>query len=241
MSPSHSSTVLKFLLAFLLVCSLTPVLLASPQVPVTAAAPTFLIVPGAWHSPSHYNYLISHLKASGYNAVSSRNPSCNSTDPNAESVTKDADFIRKHVMTLLNSGQDVVLVMHSYGSIPASTAVKGLSKAERTAAGNLGGILGIICICGLLLQEGQSLKSSLPGDKYADWVVEKVCSAISVPHHCSRPFIFVPVSKNGHPHNHCQLARHHLPPSSYLPFSIISSTNLTPLTARRPTEYAHPP
>ena len=137
--------------------------------------PTVVIVPGAWHSPQHYTELRDYLGGAGYTTVSQRNPSCNSTDPNAESAAKDAKFIRDQVLLpLLDSGKVVVLVMHSYGGLPGATAAKGLSQTERHAAGQPGGIVGLIFISAILAHDGQSLLSLLPEQKFDPWVLQEV-------------------------------------------------------------------
>ena len=43
--------------------------------------PTIVLVPGAWHSPVHYELLFSQLRLSGYPIISDRLPSCGSTHP----------------------------------------------------------------------------------------------------------------------------------------------------------------
>ena len=137
--------------------------------------PTIVLVPGAWHSPVHYNLLFSQLKLSGYPIISGRLPSCSSPKPQIETVAVDADYIRDTLLLpQINAGKDVVLVMHSYGGCPGSAAAAGLSKAARWAGGKQGGIIGLIFMCGFIAHEGQSLLSTLPGDKFNPWVIEYV-------------------------------------------------------------------
>lgn len=137
--------------------------------------PTIVLVPGAWHSPVHYNLLFSQLKLSGYPIISGRLPSCSSPKPQIETVAGDADYIREALLLpQINAGKDVVLVMHSYGGCPGSAAAAGLNKAARRVAGKQGGILGLIFMCGFIAHEGESLLSTLPGDKFNPWVIEYV-------------------------------------------------------------------
>ena len=141
----------------------------SPQVP------TIVLVPGAWHSPVHYQFLFSQLETFGYPIVSRPLPSCDSPHPRAESVAGDAKYIRESLLLpLISAGKEIVLVMHSYGGCPGSTAAAGLSKAAQTAAGKPGGIIGLIFMCGFIAHEGDSLLSTLPGEKFNPWVVEYV-------------------------------------------------------------------
>ena len=137
--------------------------------------PTIVLVPGAWHSPIHYDLLFSQLRNFGYPIVSGPLPSCDSPHPRTETVAGDAEYVRKTLLLpLINAGKDVVLVMHSYGGCPGSTAAAGLSKAAQTAAGKPGGIIGLIFMCGFIAHEGDSLLSTLPGEKFNPWVVEYV-------------------------------------------------------------------
>ncbi|CAL8584119.1 hypothetical protein XPA_009724 [Xanthoria parietina] len=166
--PSVSSTYL--ILAVCLLSWSSLVLSASARLKV--GKPTIVLVPGAWHSPIHYKLLTKQLESYGYPVVSERNPSCNSANPTAESAAKDAAFIRSNViMPQINAGKEVILAMHSYGGLPGAAAGKGLSKKEMTAAGRPGGIIGLIFICALVVKEGDSLLSILPGQVFDKWVV----------------------------------------------------------------------
>ena len=135
-----------------------------------ASKPTVVIVPGAWHSPLHYDALITFLEAAGYPTVSRRLPSVDTATPNLTTANGDAQFIAQQVLTpLLNDGKDIVLVAHSYGGIPGGAAANGLSKTDRTAAGLHGGIIGLIWIAALVAPNTVSLLQLL-GGKFGDWV-----------------------------------------------------------------------
>ena len=171
--PSVSGTYL--ILAVCLLSWSSVVLSASAR--VKFGKPTIVLVPGAWHSPIHYKLLTKQLESDGYPVVSERNPSCDSANPTAESAAKDAAFIRSNViMPQINAGKEVILAMHSYGGLPGAAAGKGLSKKEMTAAGRQGGIIGLIFICALVVKEGDSLLSILPGQVFDKWVVPYVGS-----------------------------------------------------------------
>ena len=136
--------------------------------------PTFVLVPGAWHSPVHYSLLTSFLNAEGYDIVSQRLPGVDSPNPKNISVQTDADFIRsQEIMPLLNQGKEVVLIACSYGGSPGAAAAKGLSKAERKTTGKKGGLIGLIFIAALLAEEGLSLKQAV-GGQFNDWVIVNV-------------------------------------------------------------------
>lgn len=136
--------------------------------------PVIALVPAAWHAPVHYRAYTDQLEANGYTISTRRLPSCDSSNPAAESVGRDAEFIRSVLlMPFINAGREVVVIMHSYSGGPGAMAAKGLSIPERRAAGKPGGIIGLIFISAFLAEEGQSLLSA-SGGAYAPWVIEYV-------------------------------------------------------------------
>ena len=157
-------------LIFLL--ALTSSLIAADQKPVIA------LVPAAWHSPVHYQEFTHRLNTAGYDTVSQRLPSCGSLDPNEQSVATDAAFISRNLLLPpINTGKDLVLIMHSYGGGPGGVAANGLSKADRQAAGLPGGIIGLIFISAFVAEEGKTLLSG-SGGKFASWVIEYVSRSL---------------------------------------------------------------
>ena len=164
------ATLFKLRLA-LTICLIIPICSSA----VTAGnKPIIALAPAAWHTPVHYSLYTDQLKLAGFDTVTMTLPSCNSPDPKAQSVAVDAGFITQNLlMPSINSGKEVVLVMHSYSGGPGAMAAKGLSVAERRAAGKSGGIVGLIFIAAFIAKEGESLLSG-SGGKYAPWVIEYV-------------------------------------------------------------------
>ncbi len=125
--------------------------------------PTIVLIPGAWHSPSHYHELILRLHKAGYATQCLRLPSVNPDPGTAEQadVANDIAFTREKILLPLvdEAGEDVVVVMHSYGGIPGSGAARGLSKVERRSRGLQGGVVGLVFIAAFPAKEGQSLVS----------------------------------------------------------------------------------
>ncbi len=58
-------------------------------------------------------------------------------------------------------GKDVVLVMHSSGAIPGCQAVTSFERSLRIKEGKRGGIISLVLVGGLLVDEGESLKSTM--------------------------------------------------------------------------------
>lgn len=137
--------------------------------------PTIVLVAGAWHLPKHYQPLLDWFASHGYPTASQKLPSVGAKDPTTKDVACDTAFVRdKVLLPELDSGRDVVLLTHSYGGCPGSAAAKGLSKAERLANGQKGGIVGLVYMCAFVAEEGDSLQSKLPGKKLPPWVIINV-------------------------------------------------------------------
>jgi hypothetical protein len=119
---------------------------------MTEQRPFFVIVPGASQNPAHYGYLSHLLQLAGYPVFSALLPSVGNGKATAEEDTK---YVRDAMLlpVLEHEEHDVILVMHSYSSIPGSAAAVGLAKAERSAQGKKG-VIGQIYIAALLPQGG---------------------------------------------------------------------------------------
>jgi len=149
---------------------------------LSPSLPTILLVPGAWHSPTHYSTFLSALTTLGYPTVCERNPSCDSSSPHTPSTADDASAIRALILTQLDAGHEVVVALHSYGGCPGGAAAKGLSKQERLAAGEPGGVIGLVFICAFVANEGDSLIGKLPGGVPTEWMILHVnCPHPSAP------------------------------------------------------------
>ena len=92
-------------------------------------------------------------------------PSLNCTNPQTATAAKDAASIRcEALQPLINNGKEVLLVMHSYGGVPGSAAAKRLSTVERRQQGLKGGVIGQVFVAAMVLEEGDTLLSSLGGE-----------------------------------------------------------------------------
>ncbi|KAB2570512.1 hypothetical protein DBV05_g10815 [Lasiodiplodia theobromae] len=132
--------------------------------------PTIVGCPGAWHTADFFDDLARSFRARGYNFVSQDAPGvldlANGFDATAD---KDADSLRANLLVpLVESGQDVALLMHSYGGVYGAAAVRGLSKGERQrAAGHqaVGGVVGLIFVSAVTPVAGKSTLDMMGTDK----------------------------------------------------------------------------
>ncbi len=135
-------------------------------------APTVVIVPGAWTPVAAYEPLRGALERIGLPGVVCDLPSLDSSDPTEASIEADADaIVSASFAPLLREGAEIVLVMHSYGALPGSVAAAG-----RARDGHTGGLIGLICVGGFILGEGQSLADG-QGGQLPSWVLSDTPSA----------------------------------------------------------------
>lgn len=88
--------------------------------------PVFVFVPGAWHSPSTWDKVVSALEPLQYKSVPVALPSTLS-NPNA-TFLEDLEAVRNAIITETTRGNNVVVVVHSYGGMVGSSAMKGLGR-----------------------------------------------------------------------------------------------------------------
>jgi alpha-beta hydrolase superfamily lysophospholipase len=113
--------------------------------------PIIVIVPGAFHRPSHYGPIISLLEAEGFQVLCKDLVTCGGSagviDPNTDHLD-DAREIFSDLQPLLDTGREAIVVSHSYGSLPSTELVAGQSIVERSARGLRGGVKAAINIAG---------------------------------------------------------------------------------------------
>jgi hypothetical protein len=122
------------------------------------------MVPGAWHTTKHFQSCTKALKSFGFRVVVVSYPSIASPITNV-GLTADTAAVRAAVLAELDLGHDIVILSHSYGGVPMSNALAGLSKTARLAAGKTGGVVRMGMATSWLLEEGKSLAET--GDALA--------------------------------------------------------------------------
>ncbi|RAL00748.1 alpha/beta hydrolase [Aspergillus ibericus CBS 121593] len=125
--------------------------------------PTLLFVPGAWHSPESYRRVVDQLEAVGYESDLVHLPSVGPAQ-HLPDFSADVVHIRGHIQRLVDAGKLVVVVVHSYGGIPASEAVKGLDWDTRQRNGQTGGVVHLFFCCSFIVPEGKSLLGAFGGN-----------------------------------------------------------------------------
>ncbi|CZT02610.1 hypothetical protein WAI453_002125 [Rhynchosporium graminicola] len=141
-------------------------ILAAPTKP---NLPTIVFTPGAWHGTWAFDTVRLQLENLGYPTEAVPLPSVGSNDLNA-GLSDDAAALRAVLVTLTDSGKDIIMVAHSYGGVVATNAVEGLGFATRRAAGNRGGVTMLVYMTAFAVPLGTSLLDGL-GGKYLPWMI----------------------------------------------------------------------
>lgn len=123
-----------------------------------ASKPAILLIPGSFSIAAMYYPLQDMLVAQGHEVYVNTLPSAsrNAPEPPA-SLSDDASFFSNLIGKIADQGKEIIVLGHSYGGLVASESAKGLSKVERCARGQEGGIVRIIFLAAIVLQEGQSV------------------------------------------------------------------------------------
>jgi len=124
--------------------------------------PEFVLVPGAWHSPEAFKPTSDLLEKAGYTFHGVQLLSFNASPP-LQNFDPDVQVIRDTVNKVLSSSKDVVIIYHSYGSVPGSEAlVDYLKELESgTKKEGWGKIQRLVFCCAFILPEGGSLMAAL--------------------------------------------------------------------------------
>lgn len=123
---------------------------------MVATKPTIVFIPGFWHTSEGFEPLAALLQKANYPTTLVDLPSAG-THPGHPDYSQDVVAIQKILTDLADAGKEVLLVMHSGGSIAGSEAVRNLSKKEREAEGKKGGVVRVLYIGILLPQAGKSI------------------------------------------------------------------------------------
>ena len=126
--------------------------------------PTIVFIPNFFHTATHYGPLSRYLETKDYDSFALRLPSIGErAGTSSAGMSEDVATVRRVLEALVREEEDVVVVMHSYGAVPGCQAVQGLGSARRTKEGKRCGIVSLVFVGGLLVEEGESIESTLLG------------------------------------------------------------------------------
>ncbi|GAM84536.1 hypothetical protein ANO11243_025320 [Dothideomycetidae sp. 11243] len=134
--------------------------------PITPRKTTIVLVHGAFHVPWHYESLVKALESAGWTVRFPTLPSVGSED---DDTTRDVAVVRREIEEVLREGQDVAVVMHSYGGIVGGEAVKGLAKKQSDGSESSPGVVKLVYMCAFAIPGGCSLQDLIPGGQPEPW------------------------------------------------------------------------
>jgi pimeloyl-ACP methyl ester carboxylesterase len=124
----------------------------------TMSPKTIVLVPGSFSFSDVYLPLADPLRASGYTVHLLDPPSYYTKKAGAPpTVYDDAAFIASFVRGLVDAGEEIVVLAHSYGGTPTSQALEGLTVRERRAKGEKGGVARVGFITAVVPPVGTSV------------------------------------------------------------------------------------
>lgn len=139
---------------------------------------TVVIVPGSFSGPGLYDSFVQDLEKNGVRAVVVKLASVGRKETPG-TLSDDVDAISEVVTGLLDAGQEVILLTHSYGGVPGTQSLEKLSDKARRANGGRG-VKKIIYMASVILPVGTSnmdaTRASIP-----EWMTFEVGTLSIVP------------------------------------------------------------
>jgi hypothetical protein len=153
---------------------------------MASSNPTLIFCPGAWYPPTAFEALAAHFPDHTTHTVAF--PSIQNAT-SVQDLQPDIDALRTLVEQEASAGKEVVVISHSWSGLPVNSALDGLSKAERQAAGETGGVTKLIFISAFIPDVGESLIGAFGGVP-PDWYnrdVSRLYIVLSLPRSPTQP------------------------------------------------------
>ncbi|KAI2934668.1 hypothetical protein CBS63078_1218 [Aspergillus niger] len=133
----------------------------------TPPLPTLIFIPGAWHQPTCYSKLITHLQTHHPDLHCTTITLPSTTGDPAATFKDDLDATRAAIITeTIHHGRNVVLIAHSYGGMVANSAIKGFTSPSSSSSGI---IIGLILIASGYTLTGLSFMDPFLGHPPPSW------------------------------------------------------------------------
>lgn len=132
-----------------------------------AAKPTLVFVPGAWHSAETWDKVIAEVTPKGYKTVAVTLPS--TLGKPAATFGDDVKAVQKVIRQETNLGNNVVLVVHSYGGQVGNSAVKGFSRQSQGRADAAANVIGLVMMATGFTATGVAFLEAMGGTPPPSW------------------------------------------------------------------------
>ena len=138
-----------------------------------ASRSKLVLAPASFLSSKYFDELRRCLSKLSYDSVALILPSCNAGNPFDVDAVTNVDFMHSQLQSLLNKGDRIYLVTHSYSTVAGFDAACRLSRAERRRKAEQGGIVGTLAISGIPAKVCLTCVQ-LMGGKYLSYAAYKV-------------------------------------------------------------------
>jgi len=119
------------------------------------AKPAIVIVPGFWEGPSVFNTVSTLLHNHGYqDVIKASLLSTGRTSPDNPTVFDDVQHVRTFIEPLVDSGKEVILVLHSAAGFIGAMAMEGLAVGTRAKEDRAGGVKKIVFLTAGVFPQG---------------------------------------------------------------------------------------
>ena len=134
--------------------------------------PTIVIVPGAMHCREHYEPLTLNLEGKGFKCVTVALPSTGDICTSPAGLDHDMEAVHEVVIHELDEeDNDVVILAHSYGGVPANVGLYDLEQRVGAEYGRSNTVKALAFMCALPVPKGYcaaGLLGSRPSDGSAE-------------------------------------------------------------------------
>lgn len=120
--------------------------------------PTVILAHGAWHTPASYRGYIEALKTQGFTIHCPHLPSCSNASPPSASLPEDVACVWDIVKPLVEAGEEVLMVMHSYGGPVGTDAInEDMTFSKHKNTGKPGGVIHLLYLCAFIPPPGATV------------------------------------------------------------------------------------
>jgi pimeloyl-ACP methyl ester carboxylesterase len=140
--------------------------------------PTLVFVPGSWHGPEVWSKLTTQLRALGYNRVAVDLLTTQS-NPDA-SISDDVKAVQQAIEAEIREGQNVVVVVHSYGGVVGPSAIKGHTRPKQIDSSlseentpSSGHVIGLVMMATGFMPTGVGFLKALGGSPPPFWKLDQ--------------------------------------------------------------------
>lgn len=125
--------------------------------------PTVVFVPGAMHTPAHIEPIISELSRQSYSGLAISRPTIGPSAYNS-TLSDDVTAVRAALERLVEvEHRNVILVLHSAGSVSGCQTIHGLEKTSRVEHDNEEDVISCVFIAAFLIPKEKTVLDMLEG------------------------------------------------------------------------------